>query len=83
MTRGRVQAQRVAPVLDGAADRHARLGSGPQPSPGEQLAFQRGEKALAQHIIAGVADRADRGGTPASRRRPPNASDVCRLPRSA
>lgn len=47
----------IVPALDEPEDGHAGLRLGSELSPVEQLAFERGEEALAHRVVVGVADR--------------------------
>ena len=57
----RVAAARIVEALDELEDRHARLGLRPEPSPVQQLAFERGEETLRHCIVIGIANRSHRG----------------------
>src|ERR1700757_283231 len=57
-------AVRVIPALDEIEHRHACLGLSLETVALEQLAFERGEKALAHRIIEAIAHRAHRGPHP-------------------
>src|SRR5271156_2365470 len=58
---------RVVPALDEVEDRQARLDLGLEAAPVEQLAFERGEEALAHGVVKTVAHRAHRGSHPGLR----------------
>ena len=51
---------RVVPALDEVEDRDAGLGLRAEAVAIEQLAFERGEEALAHRVVVSVADRAHR-----------------------
>src|SRR5215469_1945187 len=57
-------AARVIPAFDEIEHRHARLDLGLEAATLEQLAFERGEKALAHRIVETVAHRTHRGPHP-------------------
>src|SRR5208283_2048966 len=56
-----VAAMGVVPALDELEQRHARRGLSVETAAVEQLAFERGEKALAHGIVEAITDRAHRG----------------------
>src|SRR2546425_656877 len=62
--KGRVPAVRVVPALDELEDGATRLDRGGEAPPGEELALEGREEALAQGVVVGVADRAHRGPDP-------------------
>ena len=53
---------RVVEALDDPEHLHARLGPGAETVASEELALQRGEKALTQRVVVAVPDRTH-GGT--------------------
>lgn len=69
---------RIIPAFDELEYGHARFGLGAELTPVEQLAFERGEEALAHGAIVCIADRSDpiEGRTPASLQRKSNATNV-------
>ncbi len=60
-----MSAARIVPAYDELEAGHASLGLGAEFTPFEQLAFERGEEALAHGVVVGIADgpnrRADAG----------------------
>jgi hypothetical protein len=69
-------AMRVVPAFDEVEDCHAGLDLGLETTPVEQLAFERGEKALAQALSKQSPTEPIEGRTPASRQRWPKAIEV-------
>ena len=51
----------IVPRFNKSEDGHARLGLRAESAPCQQLAFQRGEEALAHRVIVAIGDRAHRG----------------------
>ena len=64
VTQGGVPAAWVVPAFDELEDRHARLGLGTERTPVDELALQRGEKALGHGVVKAVPGRPGRGKHP-------------------
>jgi len=47
---------RIVEALDEIEERNPRLGLRLEPTPVEELAFERGEEALAHGVVIGVSD---------------------------
>src|SRR5262245_60345861 len=62
----RVAPPRIVEALDEVEDRESSLSRRAQGDTIEQLAFQRGKKALAQRVVIAVADGAHRGADASS-----------------